>query len=213
MFGPMPILVSTVSPLSFHYFTTGSLQSSVLRIYGSHLDSRSFSLVFHLRYSSVFSASSSSPAQPGFLSASPFIPISALLSSLSISGVLAAQPASSFLASVYSTIVLLSAFLPPRLISDFLCPSQLLPFLNLYSLPMARLLLSVSCSVRRFRRFLEPPSSIVNLLIDVSSFSAVYPFRSPLSLPSCHLLLFYGLCYCRSCCLMDMDWDRSGARS
>src|SRR5271170_1480306 len=137
MFGPMPILVSTVSPLSFHYFTTGSLQSSVLRIYGSHLDSRSFSLVFHLRYSSVFSASSSSPAQPGFLSASPFVPISAFLSSLSISGVLAAQPASSFLASVYSTVVLLStlSITPPRLTSDLFCPSQLLPFLNLYSLP------------------------------------------------------------------------------
>ena len=54
-----------------------------------------------------FSASSL-PAQPGFLSASPFIPISAFLSSLSISGVLAAQPASSFLASVYSTVVPLS---------------------------------------------------------------------------------------------------------
>src|SRR5271170_906425 len=100
--------VSTVSPLSSHYFTTGSLQSSVLRIYGSSLDSRSFSLVFRLRCCSVFSASSSSPAQPGFPSASPFIPISAFLSSLSISGVLAAQPASLFLASVYSTVVLLS---------------------------------------------------------------------------------------------------------
>src|SRR5271163_3934756 len=40
-------------------------------------------------------------------SASPFIPISAFLSSLSISGVLAAQPASSFLASVHSTVILL----------------------------------------------------------------------------------------------------------
>ena len=82
------------------------------------------------------------PAQPGFLSASPFIPISAFLFSLSISGVLAAQPASSFLvASVYSTVVLLSTFsiTPPRLTSDLFCPSQLLPFFNLYSLPMARL--------------------------------------------------------------------------
>ena len=79
------------------------------------------------------------PAQPGFLS-TPFIPISAFLSSLSISGVLAAQPALSFLASVYSTVVLLHRpILPPRLISDFLCPSQLLPFFSLYSLLMARL--------------------------------------------------------------------------
>jgi len=39
------------------------------------------------------------------------IPISAFLSSLSISGVLAAQPALSFLASVFSTVVLLSTLL------------------------------------------------------------------------------------------------------
>src|SRR5271170_3683309 len=59
-----------------------------------------------LRYLLCFSTSSF-PAQPGFLSASPFIPISAFLPSLSISGVLAAQPASSFLASVHSTVILL----------------------------------------------------------------------------------------------------------
>ena len=46
------------------------------------------------------------PAQPGFVSTSPVIAISAFLSLLSIvSGVLAAQPASSFLASVLSTVV------------------------------------------------------------------------------------------------------------
>ena len=111
---------------------------------------------------SVFSASSSFPAQPGFLSASPFIPISVFLSLLSISGVLAAQPASSFLvASVYSTVVLLSTFsiTPPRLTSDLFCPSQLLPFFNLYSLSMARLRrFGFLFYVRRFRPFLEPSS-------------------------------------------------------
>src|SRR6202451_4362865 len=112
-----------------------------------------------------FSASSF-PAQPGFPSASPFIPILAFLSALSISGVLAAQPALSFLlASVLSTVVLLSnlPILSPRLIPDFLGPSQLLPFFNLYGLILARLVLRFlgSCSVRRFRRlFLEPPSSV-----------------------------------------------------
>src|SRR5271155_1701280 len=154
--------VSTVSLLSSHYFTTGSLQSSVLRIYGSSLDSRSFSLVFRLRYCSVFSVILF-PAQPGFLSASPFIPISAFLSSLSISGVLAAQPACLFLASVYSTVVLLHpSILSPRLISDFLCPSQLLQFLNLYSLLMARLWLRFPVLFVGFVDFssLHPPSSL-----------------------------------------------------
>ena len=105
------------------------------------------------------------PAQPGFLSASPFIPISAFLFSLSISGVLAAQPASSFLvASVYSTVVLLSTFsiTPPRLISDFsVHRSSYRSSVSIASLwPDCGAL--VSCSVRRFRlKFLEPPSSVV----------------------------------------------------
>jgi hypothetical protein len=60
---------------------------------------------------------------------------------------------------------------------------------------------SVSCSVRRFCLFLEPPSSVVNLLIGVS-FLCGLSFQitafSSISSP----LVVYGLCYCRSC-LMD----------
>ena len=114
-----------------------------------------------LRYLLCSLGSSSFPAQPGFLSASPFIPISAFLSSLSISGVLAAQPASSFLASVSSPFHIL----PPRLISDFLRSSQLLLFFNLYSLIMARLLLqfpvlySSISSISRASVF-RPPSAL-----------------------------------------------------
>jgi hypothetical protein len=78
-----------------------------------------FSLVFRLRYCSVFSVILF-PAQPGFVSASPFIPISAFISSLSISGVLAAQPAFSFLASVSSTVVLLPFY--PSTSIDFRFP-------------------------------------------------------------------------------------------
>jgi hypothetical protein len=83
---------------------------NILRIYDSSLDSRS-------------SLSSPSPSIVLFLGLVSRLhlfrrnlvftqhhryPISAFLSSLSISGVLAAQPASSFLASVHSTVVLLS---------------------------------------------------------------------------------------------------------
>jgi hypothetical protein len=66
-----------------------------------------------LRYCSVLSSSCSGATW--ILSTSPFIAISAFLSSLSISGVLAAQPASSFLASVYSTVVLLYTLLSSHL--------------------------------------------------------------------------------------------------
>jgi hypothetical protein len=49
--------------------------------------------------------------------------------------------------------------------SDFLCSSQLLPLFNLYKPHYGQIqVASVSCSVRRFRRFLEPlcpPSSVV----------------------------------------------------
>src|SRR5277367_6109209 len=74
------------------------------------LDSRSFSLApspspLFVMFSRFILFSGST-----WIFSTPFIPISAFVSSLSISGVLAAQPASSFRASVYSTVVLLSSF-------------------------------------------------------------------------------------------------------
>ena len=131
------------------------------------------------------------------------IPISAFLSSLSISGVLEAQPASLFLASVYSTVVSLrSSNLPPRLISDFLCPSQLLPFFSLYGLLMARLwrfgfLFCSSVSSLSRASVLRPPSSsspitllpcVVVLLIGVLSLRGLTSASS--SVPSSFVLCF-----------------------
>ena len=159
---------------------------------------------------------SSFPAQPGFVSASPFIPISAFLSSLSISGVLAAQPASSFLiASVYSTVVVLSNLPIPRLTSDLFCSSQLLPLFNLYKPHYGQIqVASFSCSVRRF---LEPLSSVLRRhciarysVLRYSSYYAVLDMIDFLSLrglscsdhrfssvPSSFVLcfMFYVLCF------------------
>src|SRR5271170_5550503 len=112
---------------------------------------------------------------------------------------LAAQPASSFPASVYSTIVLLSTppILPPRLTSDFPCPSQLLPFFNLYSLPMARLwrfgflFCSSISSVSRASvlRHLCQPLPLTWSSLDRRFLSPrLIVLRSPLSLPSRHPL-------------------------
>src|SRR5271154_284193 len=198
------------SPL-FHYRIPAVIRSPDLWLpLGFSVSSLSFpspqlfyySIVFLSRRNLVFSASL-------------FIPISAFLSSLSISGVLAAQPASSFLASVYSTVVLLSAFLPPRLISDFLCPSQLLPFFSLYSLLMARLW--------RFGfLFCSSVSSLsrASVLRRQSIDRRFLPLRFVISdhrfLFRPVTLLFYGLCYCRFLLLdgsLDMYRDRSGARS
>src|SRR5271170_677100 len=147
--------VSTVSPLSFQYISPSDPCGHPFS--GFMAPPFRFSVFSSVSVSAicyVFSASSSFPAQPGFLSASPFIPISAFPSLLSISGVLAAQPASSFLvASVYSTVVLLSTFsiTPPRLISDFsVHRSSYRSSVSIASLwPDCGAL--VSCSVRRFR--------------------------------------------------------------
>jgi hypothetical protein len=190
-----------------------------LWILGLSLSSLSSSPLFVLFPGFIF------PAQPGFVSASPLFPISAFLSSLSISGVLVAQPALSFLASVYSTVVLLSFsstsidFRFPLSIAAPTVPQSLWPrvfrvpyprdfqkghWRTSWLLPpfiLVRLLLLVSCSVRRFRLFLEPPSSVVI----VPRYSLTWSSNDRRSLPprfilSDHRFLFRPV---TSCCFMD----------
>lgn len=72
---------------------------------------------------------------------------------------------------------------PPRSRSDFLCSSQLLLFFNLYSLTMARSLLPVSCSVRRFRRFLKSLFLVLSIGHRLSVFHVHLSLRSRHCLP------------------------------
>jgi hypothetical protein len=121
------------------------------------------------------------------------IPISAFLSSLSISGVLAAQPAS-FVPSLgpFCRRSTLRSIPSPRLISDFLCSSQLLPIFSLYSLLMARLwrfgfLFCSSVSSLSRAYVLRPPSS-----------------SSPITLLPCVVVLLIGVSFLRGLSFSDL---------